>query len=538
MITILLHRKTSSNLTALIITTFFLASCSNGPSPEINIQKEQEQIRLDIDADALSHFMDGQLYFSQGDYAMAVLEFQDALKSDSSIGAIHVSLAESYWQLGKVERAENHLKLALEKDPNDTEASEMLAHQYVLRQLYPQAKEIYLNLWNTNPDNIDYGYTLANLAKVREKYTEALEVYLKIHQRYPERIKPLENAAQIALATQQLTLTQELFGKLLELDGLNPNYLRTMSDIVILNGDYTTGLELLERLVDIDSSNIDLQIRLGTLYYENEQKDQALQLFESLHQTNQLSPVVLYFLSTINAELNNLDKSEQYAQESVDQYPDEPRGYGNLALIELQRKNPEKAIRILRDVNIHIPGDFTINYLLGSSYNQISDYTNAQTYLVQALQIFPESSHARQTLALIYDTTEQWTKSDSLYVLLITADSTDAQSLNNYAYSLAEREVLLQKALKMAQKAVEIEPDNSAYLDTIGWIYFKLGNVKKAHHYINSAVDGDKTNAVVLEHLGDVLTSKEMYQEARQIYQQASELEPDNARLRSKAKIN
>jgi len=538
MITILLHRKTSSNLTALIITTFFLASCSNGPSPEINIQKEQEQIRLDIDADALSHFMDGQLYFSQGDYAMAVLEFQDALKSDSSIGAIHVSLAESYWQLGKVERAENHLKLALEKDPNDTEASEMLAHQYVLRQLYPQAKEIYLNLWNTNPDNIDYGYTLANLAKVREKYTEALEVYLKIHQRYPERIKPLENAAQIALATQQLTLTQELFGKLLELDGLNPNYLRTMSDIVILNGDYTTGLELLERLVDIDSSNIDLQIRLGTLYYENEQKDQALQLFESLHQTNQLSPVVLYFLSTINAELNNLDKSEQYAQESVDQYPDEPRGYGNLALIELQRKNPEKAIRILRDVNIHIPGDFTINYLLGSSYNQISDYTNAQTYLVQALQIFPESSHARQTLALIYDTTEQWTKSDSLYVLLITADSTDAQSLNNYAYSLAEREVLLQKALKMAQKAVEIEPDNSAYLDTIGWIYFKLGNVRKAHHYINSAVDGDKTNAVVLEHLGDVLTSKEMYQEARQIYQQASELEPDNARLRSKAKIN
>ncbi|MCK5331354.1 MAG: hypothetical protein KAK01_08100, partial [Candidatus Marinimicrobia bacterium] len=120
----------------------------------------------------------------------------------------------------------------------------------------------------------------------------------------------------------------------------------------------------------------------------------------------------------------------------------------------------------------------------------------------------------------------------------IAADSTDAQSLNNYAYSLAEREVLLKKALKMAQKAVKKEPDNSAYLDTIGWIYFKLGNVSKAHHYINSAVDSDKSNAVVLEHLGDVLTSKKMYQEAREIYRQASELEPDNARLRSKAKIN
>ncbi len=513
-----------------------LSSCSQLPAPKAaDQQTEPPQDRLEIDPEALSHFMDGQLYFSQGDYAMAALEFQDALESDSTIGAIHVSLAECYWQLGKVERAEQHLKIALVIDSKDTEAQEMLANQYVLRKLYPLAMEIYTLLWESYPNNIDYGYTLANLAKVQEHFDAALKVYLEIHSQFPDRIAPLENAAQIALATQQLKLAQELFGKLVELDDSNQSYLRTMSDISILNGDFYTGIVLLEKLIATDTSNIDLPIRLGTLYYEREQIQQAYELFDKLYQTEKITPTVLYFLSTISAENNELDQSEHYARESIQRFPDEPRGYGNLALVELQRNNPEKAIEILENANTKVANNFTINYLLGNSYNQVVDYEKAEVYLVQALEIFPESSHARQTLALIYDTTRKWTKSDSLYVLLITADSTDAQSLNNYAYSLAERDVNLNKALIMAQKAVEIEPDNSAYLDTIGWIYFKLGNVKKAHHFIKSAIDNDKTNAVVLEHLGDVLTSKKQYKEAHAIYQQAFDLEPDNERLRSKA---
>ena len=114
-------------------------------------------------------------------------------------------------------------------------------------------------------------------------------------------------------------------------------------------------------------------------------------------------------------------------------------------------------------------------------------------------------------------------------------DQVNAQTLNNYAYSLAERGVSLNKAKSMAEKAITIEPENGAYLDTIGWIHFKLGNMSKAHNYIKKAVKLDDTNAVVLEHLGDVLIQKNKINEARDIYKQAYELDPDNLELKTKA---
>ncbi|MFH1852163.1 MAG: tetratricopeptide repeat protein [Candidatus Neomarinimicrobiota bacterium] len=525
----------------LAILTFsasaILLSCST--RPPIQVQAEQSGAvaneRVDVDPEALQHFMDGQLLMSQGDYALAILEFQDALSADSSVASIHMALAESYWHLGKVERSEAHLKEALRLDPEDSQASEMLAHQYILRKMYDPAVDIYRKLWTSQPNNTDYGYALANLAKISNDLEQALAIYLKIHEQLPGSSVPLENAAQIALARQNLKLSQELFTKLTELEPDNTKYLRTLSDLAILNGDFETGLNYLKQLIDLEDGDIDLQIRLGTLYYENDQVDKALEYFMDLYREGNKTPGLLYFLSSLSAETGALDQAWFFAEESIRSFPDEPRGYSNLALLALQQNLPDSAIAILKNADRFVPGDFTINFLLGNSYYQVKDDDNAQYFLEQSLGIFPESRHARQTLALIYDRTEQWIQSDSLYEILVQNEPDDAQALNNYAYSLVERNLHLEHAREMAEKAIQIEPENAAYLDTAGWIYFKLGDYKKALSLLQSAVELDDSNPVILEHLGDVLILKKQFTKARSIYQQAVELEPDNERLRSKA---
>ncbi|MEE8336082.1 MAG: hypothetical protein V3S48_06580, partial [Candidatus Neomarinimicrobiota bacterium] len=135
---------------------------------------------------------------------------------------------------------------------------------------------------------------------------------------------------------------------------------------------------------------------------------------------------------------------------------------------------------------------------------------------------------------LLYDAQKMWTKSDMLYEELIKSDSTDAQALNNYAYSLAERKYNLQYALEMSKKALKIDSENSAYLDTIGWIYLKLSENNLAREFITRSIEIDKTNAVVLEHLGDVLTQIKNFEEARLIYKQALELDQSNESLKKK----
>ena len=92
----------------------------------------------------------------------------------------------------------------------------------------------------------------------------------------------------------------------------------------------------------------------------------------------------------------------------------------------------------------------------------------------------------------------------------------------------------MNKALKMARRAVALEPENGAYLDTIGWIFYKLGNYQEALRFIRQAVSGRENTAEVLEHLGDVYDKLGDTGNARQYWQKALEQEPDNENLKNK----
>ena len=79
-----------------------------------------------------------------------------------------------------------------------------------------------------------------------------------------------------------------------------------------------------------------------------------------------------------------------------------------------------------------------------------------------------------------------------------------------------------------------MSPNASAYLDTVGWIYFKLGNFEKAKEFIAQSIVYDGSSAVVLEHYGDVLVALEEKDEALVFYKKAFELDQDNSALSEK----
>jgi tetratricopeptide (TPR) repeat protein len=109
--------------------------------------------------------------------------------------------------------------------------------------------------------------------------------------------------------------------------------------------------------------------------------------------------------------------------------------------------------------------------------------------------------------------------------------------LNNYSYSLSERGLQLERALGMATKAVEDEPENPSYLDTIGWIHYMLGDYHKAQEYIEKAIASGEASSVVTEHLGDVYEKLGRHDDAITEWQKAFEKDPSRASLRQKLGI-
>ncbi len=409
--------------------------------------------------------MDGQLFMSQGNYSMAILEFQDALELDPMASTIIVSMAESYWKLGKARKSEELLFNAL------------------------------------------------------------------------SRIDILEEAANLSLRSRQLDKARSLYKQLIDFDKNNAYYLSTYIDLIVMSGDYINGIAALESLIDIEGETAERLSQLGILYYKMENIVKAKPLFIKLINMNHFDVTIMHFLSNIYLEESILDSAGIIANQIIFHHPSDPRGYLDAALAELNNENPLGAIKILEPVNKKFFNEFSIQYLLGSSYQQLEEYDKATIVLRQSLKIYPESRGARHTLAIASDALNYWNESDSLYEGLIASDTNDVQALNNYSYSLVERNIHLNKALEMAKKAIELEPDNAAYLDTIGWIYYKMDNIDKALLFIRKSVELDNNNAIVLEHLGDVLIAKNQIQEAILYYLKALDIDKDNEILQQKAGI-
>jgi len=126
--------------------------------------------------------------------------------------------------------------------------------------------------------------------------------------------------------------------------------------------------------------------------------------------------------------------------------------------------------------------------------------------------------------------------SDEAYELALRYDPDNDNAMNNYAYNLSVREENLERAKELALKAIEVAPENAAYLDTVGWVYFKLGDYDRAERFIQAAIDTGAASAEVLEHRGDVEEQLGNMEEAQNWWRQA--LEKDSTRTHLQEKIN
>ena len=465
----------------IILSLLIFSNCLQKPPVIVEDPIQIDEVKLESkdkiktepneNVKAIAHFMDGQLFMSQGNYSMAILEFQDALELDPMASTIIVSMAESYWKLGKARKSEELLFNALNLNPDDFEAREMLANQYIFQNKHDKAIEQYRVLAEISDEDPRYLIALAKLVLSQNNINESISLFIKAYEKDKSRIDILEEAANLSLRSRQMDKARSLYKQLIDFDKNNAYYLSTYIDLIVMSGDYINGIAALESLIDIEGETAERLSQLGILYYKMENIVKAKPLFIKLINMNHFDVTIMHFLSNIYLEESILDSAGIIANQIIFHHPSDPRGYLDAALAELNNENPLGAIKILEPVNKKFFNEFSIQYLLGSSYQQLEEYDKATIVLRQSLKIYPESRGARHTLAIASDALNYWNESDSLYEGLIASDTNDVQALNNYSYSLVERNIHLNKALEMAKKAIELEPDNAAYLDTICLLY-------------------------------------------------------------------
>lgn len=559
---------------------------------------------------AQDHFIKGAILDLQGDYAEAILEYQQALKLDEQAG-IHHSLSKDYIIIQKLAPALEHSKAAVNLSPNDVEFNSLLGNIYKMAGQLDSAEAIFQKVVEIDSLNFQTYYQLAQINEAK-KPLKALDYYNRLIELSGPEWSVLVKIAELNERIGNVENTISTVEKLLELDPSNlrlqklliESYLKTnKNDEAILLADdalsmFPDDLTLIEykgnakanqnkweeaateyqKLIRSDLP-FEAKMRIAGGFVTEAAKDSSIipiaknLLLEIEKDTSDWQTNV--FLAEVALVENNDSLALKYFKNATVFAPWNAHIWSRFGLLLFESQKYDETIAEMKTAVNNFPDDFVINLILGLSLSQQNDIDGAARalehavrlnpndlmalhaygftlnqqkrpdaaliYLEKALFLAPDNIQILGTMGMIYDGMKNYEMTDSLYKRALEIDSLDVLISNNYAYSLSERGVELDKALKMAEYAVEMQPKNASYLDTIGWIHFKLGNFDKAINFIEQAIELDSENATLYDHLADIYVKMNNKEKAIEFYKKALLLDPEienvNEKLEELSKV-
>ncbi|MEO8210046.1 MAG: tetratricopeptide repeat protein, partial [bacterium] len=293
------------------------------------------------------------------------------------------------------------------------------------------------------------------------------------------------------------------------------------------------------KMLGKDSLGYIEKVQIGELYYnlisqDESAKEITMNIFTDLNNEYPDQWIPYYYLGVIDVLNKNENDYKKKFDKAIENADTSREVYINIGFAYFQQGKAHDAIAITDEGLTKFPDDFRLNYIKGLSLQQIGQERDAIIYFEKAIEVNPNDVGVLSTLALAYDTQGQYARSTEIYDKALKLDPQNILILNNYAYNLSERGENLDKALAMAKIAIEKEPNNASYLDTFGWIYYKLKNYKLAKKFIEKSLAVNSGSAVVLEHLGDIYSAMKDNDNALKYWEQSLEKNPENKTLQEK----
>src|SRR5208282_4265992 len=196
-----------------------------------------------------------------------------------------------------------------------------------------------------------------------------------------------------------------------------------------------------------------------------------------------------------------------------------------------QANRLEDSVRILEDAHKKWPDTADLAYFLALGYSDLKRYDQAISLLQELIKKNPDSRDARFELATIYEKLDRVADMEREFKTLLDKFPNDAAVLNYLGYSLAERGIELPAAEEMIRRAVNLEPDNGAYHDSLGWVYFKERNYPKTLEELTRAVELLPDDPTVWEHMGDYHAQLKEPDKAWDAWMTSAVNDPENKKI-------
>ena len=486
---------------------------------KLAIEQYEQIIRLQPDS-MDDHLLLGRLYRLNNDLQKAETEFKTAVKLQPDSEEAVTTLAYLYNELGDTTRAAQ----VLSSVPNTARSAKLysaLGYTYEQQKQYKEAVEAYRHAIELDRDNLDAIRGLAQNLLNDGQADAALEQYKVIADANPEDAQTYIRIAEIYRKQGKFDLALENLKKAESMvqDSVEVPY--NIAAIYQAQGRYDEAIPIMRDLLkksekadgkysNGEKSNRAVFLeRLGTIYRDQGSYQSAIEPFREIVALGGDDNTERGYQQIIDTwrEAKEWQKATDAAKEAVQKLPSSRDLKMVLASQQADMGDADKA---LKDVRAMLKGDADdrqVYIALAQMNTRLRRFPDAEQALDKAEQLSTKPEDKEYVWFLrgsTFERDKRYPEAEEQFKKVLASDPEHASTLNYLGYMLADQNTKLEEALGYIKRAVDLDPANGAYLDSLGWAYFRLGKYEQAEDNLLRASQKINTDPTVHDHLGDL----------------------------------
>ena len=551
--------------------------------------RAQEACSQEEQAKADAFYYDAMNERLKGNHAEAFQLFTHALAVNPNHVGANYGMSSYYHALGSDEKAGEALKTAADHDSGNYWVKHALVQLYVSEDKTDEAIRQLEDMAASYPQNSNILFMLEELYQRKPDYQKVIETL--------DRIELLEGKNE-EISTEkyriyiQMNDKEKAFAEMRELADEYPNDLRykaRIGDLYLDSGETEKAYEVYQQLQQEDSTNVNVLLSLAH-YYETTHQDSLYQqnlmrivtntslpeesrmrLMQTIaaqnlfgQQGNDTTKVMGLFDKILQQPQENNNMAELYVrymissnvstskvkpvlQRMLDTDPEADIARNQLLSYAIDADDDKEVMRLCKtavDYTSENPVYYyylSVAYLRNKRYNEAIDANRKGLAKTDSKSNLDMIVNMYTIMGDCYHYTGRNARAFECYDSCLLYKPNDVLVLNNYAYYLSLEKRELEKAERMASKAIELEKDNATYIDTYAWVLFQQQKYAEAKVYIDQVLnivgkEPDKDDATLIEHAGDIYSQCGFKDKALEYWKQAQGLGVKSKTLERKIK--
>ncbi|MGD1211154.1 MAG: tetratricopeptide repeat protein [Candidatus Acidiferrales bacterium] len=498
-----------------------LGDMGTGEVQQENLQKAVEQFQaiLKIDPrDTYSALWLARLYRFQNQHDEAEKVLRGIVQREPDNEPALEQLSQLLIDEGRSQEAIDLLTQTVDES-SSPDVYDLLGDAYTKSKDYAKAEAAYRKAIEGDPDDPGHRHGLAEALLSQDKYADALEQYKKLSQLEPGTA---ENYLRMAQLDRRLGNFDEAEASLLRAKQLSPGSLEILYNEALLyedEGRYDDAVKVLtDAIAGVkgqaggEGGNANalaiLYEQLGHAYSEQQNFPAAIDTFQEMGKLGPDSQkrARLLLINTYR-ESRDIDRAIAEAKKALDDSPKDPDLTVTLAMMYAEKSETATARQLLQGLLQGNDADQPIYIDIAQVEQRGRKYADAEQSAEKAEEMAHSPADKQAAwflLGAIYERQKKFDQAEQQFRKVLEASPDNAPALNYLGYMFADRGIHLDEATSMIESAVKQEPNNGAYLDSLGWVYYKQNKLAEAEEYMRKAVDREGHDPTILSHLGAV----------------------------------